>query len=190
MNTVKATIGKLVSDNAIVSRKVEFSSTVKPAAKFKATRLEKRVLGQFLIGQEYQPESVDGDSDGSADPRSLPWGEWDVYPYVIRHNGSEYLRLTPSPEVSVIRKDDGSVVWSGSEQEFTDSFCGGLDEDNRKVYRVEKSVKTSVSFLVDGSEVTREQFAEYLTPANARKLFESGRPDCITVKMDNLVSIQ
>lgn len=25
---------------------------------------------------------------------SLPWGEWMVYPYIITHKGSEYIRLT------------------------------------------------------------------------------------------------
>jgi hypothetical protein len=109
---------------------------------------------------------------------------------VIRHKGNEYVRLTPAQDVSVIRKDDGSVVWSGSDQEFTDAFPGGLDDDNREVYQVEKTEKARVLFSVNGDEVTREQFAEYLTPANARKLFESSKPDCITVKMDNLVSIR
>ena len=187
MNNVKATIGKLVASNAIVSRKVEFRSTVKPAAKFKATNLEKRVLGRFIIGQEYQ---ADGSDSGSDDPRSLPWGEWASNPDVIRQNDPGYVRFTPAKEVSGIRKDDGSVVWSGSEQEFTDAFPGGLDDDNREIYQVEKTEKARVLFSVNGDEVTREEFAEYLTPANARKLFESSKPDCITVKIDNLVAIR
>ena len=146
---VSQTIAKLVDNGSIVSREVTFRSQVKPKAASKDHKLEKLVIGRYNIGQEYQPESVDGDSDGSADPRSLPWGEWVSYPFLIRHRDSNYLRLTP-------------------------------DSDDRP----------HVAFIVDGEKVTREEFAEHLTPANASKLLEgSNRPECITVKEENIVSI-
>lgn len=148
MKSVNETIAALVAANLIVSRKVTYWSDVKPSAKCKQHTLRKLVIGRFTIGQEYKPESVDGNSEGSDDSRSLPWGEWESYPYVIRHNGSEYLRLTP-----------------------------------------QEGDKPHVEFWVDGNEVTREQFAEYLTPANARKLFESRKPECINVKMTNVQSV-
>lgn len=144
---ISKTIAKLINSGEIVSREVTFRSTIKPAAAHKATRLEKLVIGEYVIGQEY---AKDGSDSGSGDPRSLPWGEWVDYPFTIQHRGADYLRLTPI-------------------------------EDDRP----------EVRFIVDGDPVTREQFAEYLTPANAKKLTEgNNKPECITVKVDNLVSIQ
>lgn len=43
----------------------------------------------------------------------------------------------------------------------------------------------SVTYMVDGVEVTREQWMAYLTPS-ARAEMESGdRPDCFTIKAEN-----
>jgi len=30
-----------------------------------------------------------------AEPQPLPWGEWDLFPYTIKHKDQTYLRLYP-----------------------------------------------------------------------------------------------
>ena len=32
----------------------------------------------------------------------LPWGKWNTFPYVIEHNGTDYLRLYPSSDKKLI----------------------------------------------------------------------------------------
>lgn len=143
---IRETIAKLVAEGSIVAKTVEFASTVEPAAKFKGVCLEKVVKAKYEIGKPYTPPMREDGTPG--DPMGLGWGQWETYPYVIDHNQTKYLRLTPM---------EGDV---------------------------------SVKFLVNNETVTREKFAEYLTPYKAKQLFEKGKPgDVISVKFENILSI-
>jgi hypothetical protein len=47
-------------------------------------------------------------------------------------------------------------------------------------------------FYVDGKEVTKDVFAQYLTPSEAKKLTspsDEDKPLCFTIKLDNLLDI-
>lgn len=46
-------------------------------------------------------------------------------------------------------------------------------------------------YFVNGEEVTKQKFAEYLTPANAKKLLESEEhPLCFTLKQSNILGTE
>lgn len=44
-------------------------------------------------------------------------------------------------------------------------------------------------FFADGKEVTRQEFAAYLTPSDAKKLFSGETPACFCVKESNLIGL-
>lgn len=47
-------------------------------------------------------------------------------------------------------------------------------------------------FLVDGNEVTKDEFAKYLTPSEAKKLLnpsDEDKPLCFTIKLKNLLDL-
>lgn len=45
-------------------------------------------------------------------------------------------------------------------------------------------------FYADGKEVTKEEFAQYLTPSAAKELLNpESRPECFTIKADNILGI-
>ena len=142
--TIRETIAKLIQSGHVSECFVQWESTVKPAAAHKARKLTKIVTGHYDVGREYVPKDVDGSPKESADPRSLPWGEWDAYPYLIRHNDREYLRLLPPV--------DGNSA--------------------------------SVSYFVDGQSVSKEEFQQFLTPGEVKKM--SKPSDCFSVTIDKL----
>ena len=76
-----------------------FCTSKKPAASFKGTTLEKLTTGVFRAGINFANlQSVkDGIASGErGEVQPLPWGEWELFPYVIRHKDSHYLRLYPA----------------------------------------------------------------------------------------------
>lgn len=68
---------------------VTWESAVKPAAAHKDRTLVKITSAVVRTGIDYAELAVNADTDTG----ELPWGEWDVFPYVIRHKGSQYARL-------------------------------------------------------------------------------------------------
>jgi len=84
---------------------VSFRSEKKPAASFKGTILEKRIEGVFRAGISFEnlssvKEGIESGERGEV--QSLPFGEWERYPYIVKHidkNGvfSRYIRLYPTP---------------------------------------------------------------------------------------------
>jgi hypothetical protein len=71
--------------------------TVKTAAAFKHLTIEKKTTVTARTGVEYdnikavQEKRESGELP--AENAGLPFGEWTVYPYVIRHNGQDYARI-------------------------------------------------------------------------------------------------
>lgn len=143
--------------------KASWKSNPKPAAAHKNVLLEKQTVGVVRAGINYANLSAvkQGIEEGTRGPvEELPWGSWSVdsegkslFPYLINHKNTEYIRLYPSEGIN----------------------------------HVPKSI-----FFVNGEEVTKEEFAKYLTPSEARKLLEpkeEDKPLCFTIKMQNLLPI-
>jgi len=78
---------------------------------------------------------------------SLPWGEWEIFPFTIKHKGERYVRLYPASQ----------------------------------------SNQAKTEFKVNGSKVSRETFAGYLTPSEQAKMQSGEVPVCFTVKESNLI---
>ena len=128
---------------------VSFKSEKKPAAKHKGTKLEKIVSGVFRAGIDYAnlASVKDAVASGERGPvQDLPWGEWELFPYVISHKETRYVRLYPT-----------------------------------------KNCKLTTEYRVNGAVVTGDEFRSYLTPSEAKK--SDSKPDCMTIKLDNIVSI-
>lgn len=68
---------------------VQWTSTVKPAAAHKGSTLVKTTTAVVRTGVDYANLGVNADTETG----ELPWGEWAVFPYVVQHNGQEYVRL-------------------------------------------------------------------------------------------------
>ena len=86
---------------------VEWTSEVRPAAAHKARVLRKVTTAVALTGVEYAGMSAN--NDRTTGP--LPWGTWQMFPYVIEHKGTEYARLyTQDHSVRTIYTVDGLVV--------------------------------------------------------------------------------
>lgn len=66
----------------------------------------KSVRTTVQVGVNYENREVvkEARADGTAPSENagLPWGAWEVFPYVIAHNGKFYVRLYP------VRNADGS----------------------------------------------------------------------------------
>ena len=133
-----------------------FKSEKKPASAFKGTTLEKRISGVFRAGISFEnlssvKEGIESGERGEV--QSLPFGEWEQYPYIIRHtdkNGmlNRYVRLYPT-----------------------------------------KNCVLKVQYLVNGVESTRENFLSFLIPSERAKAETGERPECITIKVSNLLSL-
>ena len=117
---------------------VEWRSPVRPAAAHRGRDLVKISTAVVRTGVAYANLGENADRETG----SLPWGEWERFPYVVVHRGSAYGRLYVK---------DGTI---------------------------------QTRYLVDGQEVTREEFLSLLTPSQR----ESRRPvgGTITVRLDRL----
>jgi hypothetical protein len=75
-----------------------FSSPKTPAAAHKGLRLVKRTFGTFRGGINFANLSTvrEGIANGDRpEVGPLPWGEWEVFPHIIKHQGERYCRLYP-----------------------------------------------------------------------------------------------
>lgn len=128
--------------------KASFHTEKKPAAAHKGTTLEKVTTGVFRAGINFANlQSVkDGIANGErGEVQPLPWGEWESFPYVIKHKENHYLRLYPA-----------------------------------------KNGKVETTYLVNGQEVSREEFNSYLTPSDAKS---PEKFECFTVKCSNVIAL-
>jgi hypothetical protein len=53
-----------------------------------------------------------------------------------------------------------------------------------------KEQRPNSKFFVDGKQVDKETFAEYLTPSNAKKLMQPSELTCFTVKAENITGVE
>lgn len=152
--------------------KVAWKSNPTPAASYKkdGVILEKQTTGVVRAGINYANLSAvkQGIEDGTrGEVQELPFGQWYIdpltnkswFPYVITH--------TPKG--------------SDNEQLYIRLYPSeGLNHIPKSIY------------FVNGEEVTKEDFAKYLTPSEANKLLnpsEETRPQCFTIKLDNICGI-
>lgn len=68
---------------------IEWQTTVTPAARHKGHTLRKVSRAMCMTGAEYAGLAVNKDTETGA----LPWGEWETYPFIIRHGDKRYARL-------------------------------------------------------------------------------------------------
>lgn len=86
---------------------VEWQTDVRPAAAHKAVTLRKVTTAVVMTGVEYAGMSANNDRETG----ELPWGEWEQFPYIITHKGTEYARLyTLDGSLRTIYLADGNVV--------------------------------------------------------------------------------
>lgn len=153
MATIKETIAAAKVMDKIINAKGRFvkaawKSNPKPAAAFKTVVLEKHTVGVVQAGVEFQnlsavKEAIAAGERGEVQP--LPWGEWSMYPYIIEHKGSEYVRLYPSGGAGHVPKTtyyaNGEVV---SKEVFATfltpsdakKVLGGADEERPLCFSV------------------------------------------------------
>jgi hypothetical protein len=127
-----------INAGGINSVGVEWTTEVKPAAKWRGHTLTKITRALVMTGVEYANLAVNKDTETGA----LPWGEWKRYPYVIEHKGQEYVRVNT----------------------------------------IDRTLTTL--YYVDGIDVDRQQFLDYLTPSQR----EAKRPNggTLTIKASNM----
>ena len=155
MNNLILTEKSTAFINACKSRKgqfveVEYKSNPTPKAEFKGTTLEKVSKGVFRTGINYSnlsPIKAEFASGERTEVQPLPKGqEWAVFPFVIKTEKGELLRLTTSP-----------------------------------------AHRPSVTYKVNGVEVSKENFEGYLVPSALKK--PSTPLLVFTIKAENLLSV-
>jgi transcription elongation factor GreA-like protein len=83
-------------------------SKKKPLKAFAQHDITKVVLCTVRTGIEYRNQKEVKES--GKEVGSLPWGEWETYPYLITHKGNRYLRLYIGQSMKVIYFVDGVKV--------------------------------------------------------------------------------
>ena len=83
-------------------------SDKKPLKAYRQHKITKVVLATVRTGIEFKNLKVNEDRETG----SLPWGEWETYPYLITHKGNRYLRLYLGNSMKVFYLVDGVKVAS------------------------------------------------------------------------------
>lgn len=117
--------------------KVVYKSQKKPAAAFARTVLTVVSSGVFRAGVEFKnlSEVKEGIEQGKrGEVQKLPYGEWDVYPYTIKHNNQLQYRLYPTKneQHKITKKyyvDGKQVPVSEFKNYLTPSAANKLEED-------------------------------------------------------------
>lgn len=85
---------------------ITWKSTVKPSAAFKNDRLEKQTSAVCKAGIDFSNLSSvkTGIANGErGEVESLPWGEWEAFPFTIIHKGERYVRLYPAARSNQVK---------------------------------------------------------------------------------------
>lgn len=151
--------------------KAAWKSNPKPAAAHKNILLEKKTVAVVQAGVNYANLSAvkDAIEAGERSPEigELPFGTWYVDPLTEK---SWY------PYV-IVHQPKGSDK---------NQFYLRLYPSNANNH-IPKSI-----YYVNGEVVDKTKFAEYLTPAEARKITnpkEEDKPLCFTIKLENLLDL-
>jgi len=113
---------------------VSWKSNPKPKAAFKNLVLEKRSKAVVRAGIDYAHLAENKDKE----VQPLPWGKWKQFPYVIEHNGKDYIRLYPNnkPETNYfingaeVNKEEFFEKLPDSEKNKPAPACFSVAEEN------------------------------------------------------------
>ena len=144
--------------------KAAWKSNPKPAAAHKNVLLEKKTVAVVQAGVNYANLSAVKDAISAGERGEVQELPWGLW-YQDRLTGKSWF-----PYV-IEHKDELYLRLYPSQ---------GLNH------------KTQSVFYVNGEEVTKEKFAEYLTASEAKKLLEpkeEDRPLCFTIKLQNLIDL-
>lgn len=154
-----------VSLEDLFSKKGQYISAVfqtekKPSAQHKAVRLEKRTSGVFRAGIDYSNIAEIADAIEAGER-----GEVGSLPFGVWERFPYTILHTPARQTEQVR-------------------YVRLYPSKNATHRV------SVQYLANGVEVSREQFASYLTPSEAKEMLQGGKElVCFTIKHGNLLSL-
>ena len=90
---------KLMKANKGTFQSITWKSTVKPRAEFKGLELTKQTSAVCKAGIDFSNLSSvkQGIASGErGEVESLPWGEWELFPFTISHKGERFVRLYPA----------------------------------------------------------------------------------------------
>lgn len=154
IDTVKSCKGQFI--------RVQYKTTVKTAAAHKDVTITKFVNGIFRTGIDYANKASVKEAIASGDRgevKPLSWGVWAVFPWIIVHNGAEYVRLFPVSSATA-----------------------------KPEVRYEISDPKRASGFTENAPSTKDEVAAYLTPGDKAKLFSEDRevPECITKKLEDV----
>lgn len=144
--------------------KASWKSNAKPAAAHKGILLEKHTVAVVQAGVDYANLSAvkQGIEDGTRD-------EVGELPW-----GEWYVD-------PLTKKSWFPHVITHKDEFYLRLYPSGADN------HIPKSV-----FYVDGKEVTKDEYAKYLTPSEAKKLLnpsDDDKPLCFTIKLNNLLDL-
>lgn len=86
-----------------------------------------------------------------SEPQSLPWGEWEVFPYLISHKGEYYFRCTTikTTMIPIVRFLKNNVEISKDEAIISCLASEFRDNDDRDVF----TIKISSILEINGHKV-------------------------------------
>lgn len=145
--------------------RVCWKSNPKPAAAFKNVTLEKRTSAVVRAGINFANLASVKDAIAAGERgavQELPWGKW-----FIDANGKDWFPYL------IEHKDEMYIRLYPSNSEASNH-------------------KTTTMYLIEGKEVTKQEFAGCLTPSEAKKLLDPTveRPECFTIKENNVLSTE
>jgi len=156
--------GTLVSLEDLFSKKGQyiaatFQTEKKGSAQHKSVKLEKRTSGNFRAGLSF--ENLSSVKEGIENGER---GEVQPLPWGVWEKFPYTILHTPAKQNEQIRYV-------------------------RLYPSLNPIHKVSVQYLVNGVESTKEQFASYLTPSEAKEMFEGKEIECFTVMHKNLLKL-
>lgn len=96
-----------INAGGIDHARMQWQTSVKPAAAHRARRLSKVTTAHVMTGAAYRDLAVNADRETG----NLPWGQWAVYPHIVSHKGKEYARMyVLDGTVRTVYFVDGDVV--------------------------------------------------------------------------------
>lgn len=134
-NTVSLTANEVIA--RILNSKGSFvkaywKSSPKPAAAHKAVLLEKVTGAVVRAGIDFSNLSSVQEAIESGERnevQSLPWGQWKMFPYVIEHKDTDYIRLYPSLSATHI---PSTTYYVNGDIAKKEEFASYLTESERK----------------------------------------------------------
>ena len=104
---MKNITAQIVSARKGSFQSIAWKSPKTPSAKFKGVQLETVTKAVVRAGIDFANLSSEREREEIG---SLPWGEWETFPFTIQHKGERYIRLYPSGNLETRFFADGKEV--------------------------------------------------------------------------------